>query len=74
MVHEGRGLTPSNKPQKRLIMKKDNIEEHDWNPEFPAEKIHIEFLKEWLDEKDVIIARKDVIIARLEKEISELRK
>ena len=55
-------------------MKKDNIEEHDWNPEFPAEKIHIEFLKEWLDEKNVAIARKDMIIARLEKEISELRK
>jgi hypothetical protein len=48
-------------------MKKDNIKEHDWNPEFPAEKIHIDFLKEILKEKNEIIAR-------LEKEISELRK
>ena len=53
--------------QREYIMKKDNIEEHDWNPEFPAEKIHIDFLKEILEEKNEIIAR-------LEKEISELRK
>lgn len=38
------------------IMKKDNIEEHeDWNEEYPAEKHHIDFLKE-------------VVIARLEME------
>jgi len=41
-------------------MKEDNIEEHDWNPEFPAEKIHIEFLKKIIErlemENDALLA------------------
>ena len=29
-----------------MIMEKDNIEEHDWNEDYPAEKHHIDFLME----------------------------
>ena len=42
-------------------MEKEKIEEeHDWNPDFPAEKIHIEFLKEVIErlemENDALLA------------------
>ena len=34
----------------RLIMENEIIEkEHDWNEDYPAEKYHIEFLKERIE-------------------------
>jgi len=41
-------------------MKKDNIEENDWNPDFDADAVHISFLKEEIErlemENDALLA------------------
>ena len=41
-------------------MENNIIEEHDWNEEYPAEKYHIEFLKERIErlemENDALLA------------------
>ena len=48
------------------------MEEHEWNPDYPANEMHIKFLKETIIGKELVIQEQNEEIAQLKDTIKGL--